>query len=188
MSLGMAVHNAPTDHGGIIPSTLTNTRTILGKQAVRAGDGNFCPKCKVWSVVKASHKHVIFDGRAVAYENDELTCGARILKQQSHTVGNSRGIGLVNTSNTTYSGISSFMGNDTHYFSKFKCVDKETGEPVGNRKYYAISPTLGTIFGVTDGDGFTEEIATTQQEEVTVHFYFEAPSGELITMDDISYE
>ncbi len=32
------------------------------------------------------------------------------------------------------------MGNDTHYFSKFKCVDKETGEPVGNRKYYAISP------------------------------------------------
>lgn len=47
MNLGMAVHNAPTDHGGIIPSTLTNTRTILGKQVVRVGDGHFCPKCKV---------------------------------------------------------------------------------------------------------------------------------------------
>lgn len=115
-----------------------------------------------------------------------MTCGAKILKQQTHAVGNSQEIGFSNTS--IYSGISNFMGNEPRYFSKFKCVDKESGEPIVNRKYYAVSPSLGTVFGVTDENGFTEEIATTQQEEVTVHFYFEAPSGELMTMDDINYE
>lgn len=31
MNLGMAVHNAPTDHGGIIPSTLTNNSYYFRK-------------------------------------------------------------------------------------------------------------------------------------------------------------
>ena len=31
------------------------------------------------------------DGRAVAYVDDLLTCGAKILAQQSHVVGDSQG-------------------------------------------------------------------------------------------------
>lgn len=85
---GFAIHNAPTDHGGIIPSTQLRS-SQMGNAFVRAGDGHFCPKCKVWSTVQPSHNHVIFDGKPVAYVDDLLSCGARILSQQSHVVGTS---------------------------------------------------------------------------------------------------
>ena len=85
---GFAIHNAPTDHGGIIPSTQMRSAQ-LGNLFVRAGDGHFCPKCKCWSTVVKSHDHIIFDDKAVAYVGDQLTCGTKILPQQSHVVGES---------------------------------------------------------------------------------------------------
>ena len=87
---GFAIHNAPTDHGGIIPSTQLRS-SQQGNTFVRAGDGHFCPKCKCWSTVVKSNDHVIFDGKAVAFVGDSLTCGAKILYQQSHVVGNTGG-------------------------------------------------------------------------------------------------
>lgn len=61
----------------------------MGNLFVVAVDSHFCPKCKCWSTVLKSHDHVISDGKAVAYGGDLLTCGARILLQQSHVVGDS---------------------------------------------------------------------------------------------------
>ena len=90
MSVGFAIHNAPTTHGGRIPATQMRA-SQMGNLFVVAGDGHFCPKCKVWSTVQKSHDHVIFDGHSVAYANDLLSCGARILPQQSHVVGDSQG-------------------------------------------------------------------------------------------------
>ena len=87
---GFAINNAPTDHGGIIPSTQLRS-SQEGNTFVRAGDGHFCPKCKCWSTVVKSNDHVIFDGKAVAFVGDSLTCGAKILYQQSHVVGNTGG-------------------------------------------------------------------------------------------------
>ena len=90
---GFAIHHAPTDHGGRIASTQMRSAQ-QGHLFVRAGDGHFCPQCKVWSTVQPSHHHVIFDGKPVAYVNDRLSCGARILAQQSHVVGESGGTNL----------------------------------------------------------------------------------------------
>ena len=90
MAKGFAIHNAPTDHGGMIPSTQMRS-TQMGNLFVRAGDGHFCPKCKCWSTVVKSHDHIIFDDKAVAYVGDQLTCGAMILPQQNHVVGDSGG-------------------------------------------------------------------------------------------------
>jgi len=87
---GFAIHNAPTNHGGIIPSTQLRS-SQEGNTFVRAGDGHFCPKCKCWSTVVKSNDHVIFDGKAVAFVGDSLTCGAKILYQQSHVVGDAGG-------------------------------------------------------------------------------------------------
>lgn len=87
---GFAIHNAPTNHWGRIPSTQMRS-SQEGNLFVRAGDGHFCPTCKVWSTVQPSHNHVIFDGKPVAYVNDFLSCGSRILPQQSHVVGTSGG-------------------------------------------------------------------------------------------------
>ena len=91
MAKGFAIHNAPTDHGGLIPATQFRD-SQMGNAFVRAGDGHFCPKCKCWSTVIKSHDHVIIDGKPVAYVGDKLTCGARIQPQQSHVVGDS-GVG-----------------------------------------------------------------------------------------------
>ena len=88
MAKGFAIHNAPTDHGGLIPATQMRD-SQMNNAFVRAGDGHFCPKCKVWSTIIKSHDHVIIDGKPVAYVGDKLTCGARIQPQQSHVVGDS---------------------------------------------------------------------------------------------------
>ena len=93
MAKGFAIHNAPTDHGGFIPATQMRS-SQMGNLFVVAGDGHFCPKCKCWSTVIKSHDHVLFDGKAVAYAGDLLTCGARIQPQQSHVVGESGGGGI----------------------------------------------------------------------------------------------
>lgn len=86
MAKGFAIHNAITDHGGVIPSTQAIS-SQMGNLFVRAGDGHMCPKCRCWSVVIKSHDHVIFDGKPVAYVGDKLSCGATIQPQQSHVVG-----------------------------------------------------------------------------------------------------
>lgn len=85
---GFAINNAPTDHGGVIPATQTKD-SQMGNAFVRADDGHFCPKCKVWSTIIKSHDHVIIDGKPVAYVGDKLTCGATIQPQQTHVVGDS---------------------------------------------------------------------------------------------------
>ncbi len=88
MAKSFAVHMAPTNHGGMIPATQSRS-SQQGNLFVRAGDGHMCPKCKCWSVVIKSHDHVIFDGKPVAYVGDSLSCGAKIVPQQFHVVGDS---------------------------------------------------------------------------------------------------
>ena len=82
-----------TDHGGIIRATQMNA-SQMGSLFLVAGDGHFCPKCKCWSKIIKSHDHIIFDGKAVAYVGDQLTCGAKILPKQDHVVGDSQGSSL----------------------------------------------------------------------------------------------
>ena len=167
MNLGMAVHNAPTDHGGFIPSTLKDRSSVMGQQFVRAGDGHFCPKCKVWSVVKPSHDHVIFDGQPVAYVNDELTCGARITEQQTHTVGNSREIGFRNG----YSS-SDFLSSFS-YESKREVFDEQiqvksgSGESILEGLGYRLKLGNQPIEGFFDAEGKTMRFQTNQPLEIT---------------------
>ena len=90
MTVGFAIHNSMTNHGGMIPATQMRS-SQMGNLFLVVGDGHFCPKCKCWSTIIKSHDHVIFDGKAVAYTGDQLTCGAKILPKQSHVVGESGG-------------------------------------------------------------------------------------------------
>ena len=76
MAVGFAIHNSMTNHGGIIPATQMRS-SQMGNLFLVAGDGHFCPKCKCWSTIIKSHDHIIFDGKAVAYAGDQLTCGAK---------------------------------------------------------------------------------------------------------------
>ena len=131
MAKGFAIHNAPTDHGGLIPATQFRD-SQMGNAFVRAGDGHFCPKCKCWSTVIKSHDHVIIDGKPVAYVGDKLTCGARIQPQQSHVVGDSGSYyGNSSSSNSKNNFIESSVKKDFNL--KFQ-VNNNLGQPVKNAK------------------------------------------------------
>lgn len=114
---GFAIHNAITDHGGMIPATQSRT-SQEGNLFVRAGDGHMCPKCKCWSVVIKSHDHIIMDGKPVAYVGDKLSCGAIIMPQQFHVVGDSGN--PYSSASTTSSPVSSQSQQTTDSFVKDK--------------------------------------------------------------------
>ncbi|WP_445116659.1 PAAR domain-containing protein [Acinetobacter sp. WZC-1] len=88
MVKGFAIHNSMTTHGGIIQATQQRA-SQMGNLFLRAGDGHYCPQCKCWSTIQPSHNHIIMYGQPVAYVDDLLSCGARILPKQSHVVGDS---------------------------------------------------------------------------------------------------
>lgn len=165
MAKSFAIHNAPTNHGGRIPSTQMRS-SQQGNLFVRAGDGHFCPRCKCWSTVVKSHDHVIFDGKPVAYVGDQLTCGARILPQQSHVVGESG----------SYYGGNNLADNklvDTlNYGHRFRLTDKATNEPLVNICYEIIKNNQ-SFHGTTDKNGYTELITSDQAEEIRINIIYE---------------
>lgn len=173
---GFAIHNAPTDHGGTIPSTQFNS-SQQGNAFVRAGDGHYCPKCKCWSTVMKSHDHIIFDGKPVAYAGDQLTCGAKIQPQQTHVVGDSQNNNQANQSSSQVKG--------EKYTAQFKCTDKHSNEPIQNKNYVLTLESGQKIYGKTDANGLTEVVNTRQDEKVDVHFLFTSPKGDVVRDEDI---
>jgi uncharacterized Zn-binding protein involved in type VI secretion len=169
---GFAIHNAPTDHGGIIPATQMKD-SQMGNAFVRAGDGHFCPQCKCWSTVQPSHNHVIFDGKPVAYVDDKLSCGAKILEQQTHVVGESTSTSQENTQSTQ------------KHSAQFKCADKHSKEPIKNKNYVLTFENGEKIYGKTDENGLTEVINAQSDEKVSINFLFTSPKGDVVKDKDI---
>ena len=171
MAKGFAIHNAPTNHGGVIPSTQQRT-SQMGNLFVRAGDGHYCPKCKCWSEVIKSHDHVIMDGKAVAYVDDLLTCGAKILPQQSHVVGDSQGSNYSGGANS-----SSYLAQGlTLYSGRYQLVNNSNNQPYSNVKYIVTYADGRTVEGVTDSNGMTEKLESTENSEDIKIQLFEADS------------
>ncbi|ENX39201.1 PAAR domain-containing protein [Acinetobacter sp. NIPH 2100] len=164
MAKGFAIHNAITNHGGIIPATQMQS-SQMGNLFVRAGDGHFCPKCKCWSTVIKSHDHVIFDGKPVAYVGDKLTCGATIQPQQSHVVGES-GSPYSNKENQSSSTNEKFdeqlqLADDSSINSLFKYIGYKL--QVGNQLHE----------GLLDSEGKTQRVTSEKAEEITnIEFFF----------------
>ena len=163
---GFAIHNAPTNHGGFIPSTQDRT-SQMGNRFVRAGDGHYCPKCKCWSEVIKSHDHIIMDGKAVAYVDDLLTCGAKILPQQSHVVGDSQGQNYRSSSNSIAPIQNNFVDKiiTTNFGLQHQLLDETTNEPITELPYKIIRASGEVIEGVTDAQGKTQSIDSGNEEE-----------------------
>lgn len=80
------VHGSTTTHGGTVNST-QNLTSVDTDKTLRAGDGFFCPLCKVWSTLIKSNDFIIIDGKPVAFVGDEFTCGAKLLDKQNFVLG-----------------------------------------------------------------------------------------------------
>ncbi|CAA0193641.1 TPA: PAAR domain-containing protein [Acinetobacter baumannii] len=158
MSKGFAIHNAITDHGGMVPSTQMKS-SQMGNLFVRAGDGHVCPKCRCWSTVIKSHDHVIFDGKPVAYVGDKLSCGATLLPQQSHVVGES---GSPYSQKTNHAS-----ATPEKFDEQLKIVFEEGMNDIF--KYIDCRVKVGEKFqdGKLDLNGNTKRFYTEKQEPIT---------------------
>ena len=172
MAKGFAIHNSMTNHGGIIQATQQRT-SQMGNLFLRAGDGHFCPKCKCWSEIVKSHDHIIMDGKAVAYVDDLLTCGAKILPKQDHVVGTSQGENYRSSSSSKEPLQNSFISSLKNYYAqRFLLQDELTGEPL-NKVCYEIEKNDEVIHGKTDENGYTELITSSCPEEIQIHVIYE---------------
>ncbi|MDN8450111.1 PAAR domain-containing protein [Acinetobacter baumannii] len=158
MSKGFAIHNAITDHGGMVPSTQMKS-SQMGNLFVRAGDGHVCPKCRCWSSVIKSYDHVIFDGKPVAYVGDKLSCGATLLPQQSHVVGES---GSPYSQKTNHAS-----ATPEKFDEQLKIVFEEGMNDIF--KYIDCRVKVGEKFqdGKLDLNGNTKRFYTEKQEPIT---------------------
>lgn len=168
MAKGFAIHNAITNHGGIIPATQMQS-SQMGNLFVRAGDGHFCPKCKCWSTVIKSHDHVIFDGKPVAYVGDKLTCGATIQPQQSHVVGESGSSYSQSSNNTNTSNFAPTL----QYGQRFLLQDELAGDSLGNVCYEIYKSGTLCAHGKTDDLGYTEIVTSESEEEIEIVIHSE---------------
>jgi len=166
MAKGFAIHNSMTNHGGIIQATQQRT-SQMGNLFLRAGDGHFCPKCKCWSEIVKSHDHIIMDGKAVAYVDDLLTCGAKILPKQDHVVGTSQGESYRSSSSSKEPLQNSFIDKviSTNFGLQHQLLDKATQKPLVDFPYQLKRANGEVIDGKTDEDGNTVHIDSGDQEE-----------------------
>lgn len=159
MAVGFAVHNSMTNHGGMIPATQMRS-SQMGNLFLVVGDGHFCPKCKCWSTIIKSHDHVIFDGKAVAYTGDQLTCGAKILPKQSHVVGESQGANYISSSqsNSAIPLQNQFVADKQQIHKiQFQVLDDSSQEPIPELLYEIHNKDNGILLiqGYTDKNGMT---------------------------------
>lgn len=166
MAKGFAIHNSMTSHGGIIKATQQRT-SQMGNLFLRAGDGHYCPQCQCWSKIIKSHDHIIFDGKAVAYADDLLTCGAKILPKQDHVVGTSQGENYRSSSSSIIPMQNSFVDKTitANFGLQHQLLDETTNEPITELPYRIIRASGETIEGVTDAEGKTQIIDSGNEEE-----------------------
>lgn len=67
----------PTSHGGTVVSVTATWFTVDGVAVARVGDKCSCPIHGDGTIKEGNPRHVI-DGVAVAYDNHETTCGAKL--------------------------------------------------------------------------------------------------------------
>lgn len=166
MAKGFAIHNSMTNHGGIIQATQQRT-SQMGNLFLCAGDGHFCPKCKCWSTIQPSHNHIIKDGKPVAYVDDLLSCGAKILPKQDHVVGTSQGSLYIRSSGSKEPLQNSFIDKviSTNFGLQHQLLNETTNEPITELPYRIIRASGEVIEGITDAEGKTQAIDSGNEEE-----------------------
>lgn len=166
MAKGFAIHNSMTTHGGIIQATQQRT-SQMGNLFLRAGDGHYCPQCQCWSKIVKSHDHIIMDGKAVAYVDDLLTCGAKILPKQHHVVGDSQGENYRSSTNSNpmTSLKNNFLSVSKNFGLQHQLLDENSKLPIIGFPYRIVRASGEIIEGITDTEGKTQVIDSGNTEE-----------------------
>lgn len=67
-----------TSHGGTVVSA-SSTFLVKGKGVACDGDKVFCPQCRGVYAIAVATSDRVHHGKKVAYHDDKVACGARLL-------------------------------------------------------------------------------------------------------------
>ena len=182
-----------TTHGGTVV-TADPTYDIFGKKVARVGDKVVCPRCNDTFPIVTGAVHV-WSGQKIARQDDLTSCGAKLIASQS-TATIDDGSGSAASSDSAASVAAALAplappaaalpADEEPHAIRFQALDPATGDPVPNCVYILTRENGAQQGGITDGQGFTEVIETTQPEQIGVHFVFASPKGDTIEREDLA--
>ena len=169
-----------TTHGGTVVSG-DQTYTVHGKQVARVGDKVACPKCLGVFPIVSGAPHM-FSSSLIARHDDVTACGAKLIASQCTTTiddGEQESEVLMSTIRQLVDNTENEKDNNTNEKSsiKFQAINPDTGEIISDCPYVLTRVNGAQHGGITDKNGFTEEVITNGQEKVAVHFFFKSPLG-----------
>lgn len=171
-----------TTHGGTVVSG-DQTYIVHGKQVARVGDKVACPTCLgVYPIVSGASN--VFSRTPIARHDDVTACGAKLIASQYTTTiddGEQESKALMSTVQqlvtSTNEEEENNSGTNAKSSIKFQAIDPDTGEIIPECPYVLTRINGAQHGGITDKNGFTEEVITTGPEKVAVHFFFKSPLG-----------
>jgi uncharacterized Zn-binding protein involved in type VI secretion len=163
--MGHIVTNGnPTSTRGVVIAT-DSTNMNMGKYIALHGDHATCGNCGPgsWPII-ASANYMSFHGRAVVQHGDWVACPCR------KYYGDHRGGQSTQADGRASASVTTSDANAT-YDRVFVIKNNQTGQALSSVKYRLTLPGGTTVEGVTDGQGMTQKIAATSQQNVKIEVY-----------------
>ena len=178
-----------TSHGGIVIQGV-DSFIVEGQPIALIGHAVHCPKCSgTPTIVQDSQVPTSFMGMPVALDGMKTSCGAVLIaSQQVSFVETASGGGGAHDASAAEDAFASMFSpyvasnsmptnNDQdEYDQYFHLVNEQTGESLKNRRY-RITCNGTPKEGITDENGETEKVSTSQMQDATIEvFELEPPS------------
>lgn len=183
MSKDWVVVGDATDSGGRVVTGSSFT-DIDGKPVAREGDRAVCPVHKgTFPIVAGCDPQTIIDGRPVALDRAVLACGCRIIAAEQRHVFLDEGrdhasrkscAQPVRTSIASGTSVRDTVPQEaaadvSEYAVQFLVRNQVTGEPLVGANYTVKLETGAVFKGLTDAEGRTETVRSSNSELASVH-------------------
>ena len=169
MSRAVICKGDPTSHGGKVLEGAEHA-TISGRPIALRGHMTFCPQCKGTFPIVDGLDFLTFAGLGTALDGMQTACGAKLIAtQQQMFIDDGGGAG---GSGEGGSGAPAAVEKKESgaYQGRFRAVDEQTGQPVANRAYVISLPDGSTLKGVTDADGYTQQVSAHDPSEISLRW------------------
>lgn len=160
---------------------------IYGKEIARVGDQVLCPRCK-GSFPIVSGATDVFSGEHIARQDDFTGCGAKLIASQSTAIWSDEteeASAMASAPDSSVLESTWSSSDDEPHTIRFQAVHPATGQPLPKRPYILTRENGVQHGGLTDAQGYTEEIETTEPEQIAVHFMFADADGQTIDREDL---
>lgn len=156
----------PTTGGGKVISG-NSLFLIDGKAIACTGDKATCPTHKLVATIVSGDPCMNIFGKLAARVGDSMSCGCKLLPQQSLVVQNNGGGSAQGSSSSTAQTQNSFVEEKKEYGIQFQLKDEQTHKVFSEIPYSIIYKKNGKVeTGWTDKEGKTHVINADSPDEV----------------------